>query len=97
MPPPIGRRRIEEFRRAFTGEIDSLAALYRDAAADMMDVLADAATLAGQRGRAVALLRQYQTILADLGDDFDCRQVVLIDLGRQRVDVDNLFRALCVP
>ena len=69
MPPPIGRRRIEEFRRAFTGEIDSLAALYRDAAADMMDVLADAATLAGQRGRAVALLRQYQTILADLGDE----------------------------
>ena len=69
MPPPIGRRRIEEFRRAFTGEINSLAALYRDAAADMMDVLADAATLAGQRGRAVALLRQYQVILADLGDE----------------------------
>jgi len=69
VPPPIGRRRIEEFRRAFTGEINSLAALYRDAAADMMDVLADAATLAGQRGRAVALLRQYQVILADLGDE----------------------------
>ena len=69
MPPPIGRRRVEEFRRAFTGEINSLAALYRDGAADMMDVLADAATLAGQRGRAVALLRQYQTILADLGDE----------------------------
>jgi hypothetical protein len=69
VPPPIGRRRVEEFRRAFTGEINSLAALYRDAAADMMDVLADAAALAGQRGRAVALLRQYQTVLADLGDE----------------------------
>jgi len=67
--PPIGRRSIEEFRRAFTGEIDSLAALYRDAAADMMDVLADAAALAGQRARAVAHLRQYQTILANLGDE----------------------------
>ena len=69
MPPPIGRRRVEEFRRAFTGEINSLAALYRDAAADMLDVLADAAALAGQRARAVAHLRQYQTILADLGDE----------------------------
>jgi hypothetical protein len=69
VPAPIGRRSIEEFRRAFTGEIDSLAALYRDAAADMMDVLADAAALAGQRGRAAALLRQYQVILADLGDE----------------------------
>ncbi len=69
MPPPIGRRRLEEFRRAFTGEINSLAALYRDAAADMMDVLADAAALAGQRGRAAALLRQYQVVLADLGDE----------------------------
>lgn len=69
MPSPIGRRQIEEFRQAFSGEIDSLAALYRDAAADMMDVLADAATLAGQRGRAAALLRQYQVILADLGDE----------------------------
>jgi len=69
MPSPIGRRQIEEFRRAFTGEIDSLAALYRDAAADMLDVLADAAALAGQRGRAAALLRQYQVILADLGDE----------------------------
>jgi len=69
MPLPIGRRQIDEFRRAFSGEIDSLAALYRDAAADMMDVLADAAALAGQRGRAAALLRQYQVILADLGDE----------------------------
>jgi len=69
MPSPISRRQIEEFRRAFSGEIDSLAALYRDTAADMMDVLADAAALAGQRGRAAALLRQYQVILADLGDE----------------------------
>ncbi len=66
MPPLISRRQVEEFREAFTGEIDSLAALYRDAAADMLDVLTDAAALAGQRGQAAALLRQYQIILADL-------------------------------
>jgi len=69
MPPLIPRRQVKEFRRAFSSEVDSLAALYRDAAADMMEVLSDAAVLAGQRGRAVALLRQYQAILANLGDE----------------------------
>jgi len=69
MPPLIPRRQVEEFRRAFSSEVDSLAALYRDAVADMMEVLSDAAVLAGQRGRAVALLRQYQAILANLGDE----------------------------
>ena len=69
MPQPISRRRVEEFRRAFGSEVDSLAALYRNTAADMMDVLADAAAFAGQRARAAALLHQYQTVLADLNDE----------------------------
>ena len=69
MPQPISRRRVREFREAFSGEVDSLAALYRNAAADMMDVINDAAAFAGQRARAVALLHQYQTILADLNDE----------------------------
>ncbi len=69
MPQPISRQRVREFREAFSGEVDSLAALYRNAAADMMDVINDAAAFAGQRARAVALLRQYQTILADLNDE----------------------------
>lgn len=42
MPQPISRHRVAEFRVAFGSEIDSLAALYRNAAADVMDVLADA-------------------------------------------------------
>ena len=69
MPQPISRQRVREFREAFSGEVDSLAALYRNAAADMMDVINDAAAFAGQRARAVALLHQYQTILADLNDE----------------------------
>jgi len=69
MPPPIGRRRIEEFRRAFAGEIDSLAALYRNAAAEMLHVLDDASATLFARQRAVAHLRQYQAVLADLRDE----------------------------
>jgi hypothetical protein len=69
VPQPISRQRVREFREAFSGEVDSLAALYRNAAADMMDVLTDAAAFAGQRARAAALIRQYQTILADLNDE----------------------------
>jgi len=69
VPQPISKRRIQEFRQAFGSEIDSLAALYRNAAAEMMEVLADAAAFAGQRARAAALLHQYQTTLADLNDE----------------------------
>lgn len=69
MPQPISRQRVREFREAFLGEVDSLAALYRNAAADMMDVINDAAAFAGQRARAAALLHQYQTILADLNEE----------------------------
>ena len=69
MPQPISRQRVREFREAFSGEVDSLAALYRNAAAEMLDVLADAAAFAGQRARVAALLHQYQTILADLNDE----------------------------
>jgi hypothetical protein len=69
MPPPIGRRRIEEFRRAFQGEINSLAALYRNSAADMLDVLGDATATLFARQRAIAHLRQYQTMLATLHDE----------------------------
>ena len=42
MPPLISRRKVEEFRQAFTGEVDSLAALYRNASADMLEILGDA-------------------------------------------------------
>ena len=69
MPQPISRQRVREFREAFSGEVDSLAALYRNAAAEMMDVINDAAAFAGQRARAAALLHQYQTILTDLKDE----------------------------
>lgn len=69
MPPPIGRRRILEFQRAFVGEVDSLAALYRSAGAEMIAVLGDASANLFARQRAVAHLRQYQTVLAELGDE----------------------------
>ncbi len=69
MPQPISRQRVREFREALSGEVDSLAAIYRNAAADMMDIINDAAAFAGQRARAAALLHQYQTILADLNDE----------------------------
>jgi hypothetical protein len=48
---------------------DSLAALYRNAAADMLEVLADASANMLSRQRAVAHLRQYQVILANLRDE----------------------------
>jgi hypothetical protein len=69
VPQPISRRRVREFQQAFASEIDSLAALYRNAAAEMLDVLADAAALSGQRARAAALLHQYQVILANMDDE----------------------------
>ena len=69
MPPIIERHRVEEFRRAFEGEVESLAALYRNATADMLEVLADASANMLSRQRAVAHLRQYQVILANLRDE----------------------------
>jgi len=60
---------VEEFRRAFEGEVESLAALYRNAAADMLEVLADASANMLSRQRALAHLRQYQVILANLRDE----------------------------
>jgi hypothetical protein len=60
---------VQEFRRAFEGEVESLAALYRNAAADMLEVLADASANMLSRQRAVAHLRQYQVILANLCDE----------------------------
>ena len=69
MPPIIPRRRVEEFRRAFEGEIESLAALYRNAAADALEVLSDASSNMLSRQRALAHLRQYQVVLADLRDE----------------------------
>ncbi len=66
MPPLVTRPQVEEFRQAFGGEIDSLAALYRDAAGDMLEVLSDASAVMLSRQRALAHLRQYQVILADL-------------------------------
>ena len=69
MPPIIERRRVQEFRRAFEGEVESLAALYRNAAANMLEVLADASANMLSRQRAVAHLRQYQVILANLRDE----------------------------
>jgi len=60
---------VQEFRRAFEGEVESLAALYRNAAANMLEVLADASANMLSRQRAVAHLRQYQVILANLRDE----------------------------
>jgi len=60
---------VQEFRRAFEGEVESLAALYRNAAADMLEVLADASTNMLSRQRALAHLRQYQVVLANLRDE----------------------------
>jgi hypothetical protein len=69
VPPIIARRQVQEFRRAFEGEVDSLAALYRNAAADMLEVLADASANMLSRQRALAHLRQHQVILANLRDE----------------------------
>ncbi len=69
MRAALDPRRAEEFRQAFRGEIASLRDLYRQAASDMMQVLADAAATPLTRARAIAHLRQYQTILANLGDE----------------------------
>jgi len=67
--PIIARRQVQEFRRAFEGEVESLVALYRNAAADMLEVLADASANMLSRQRALAHLRQYQVILANLRDE----------------------------
>jgi len=69
VPQPISRQRVREFREAFSGEVDSLVALYRNAAADMLEVLADASANMLSRQRALAHLRQYQVILANLRDE----------------------------
>jgi len=69
VPAIIERRRVQEFRRAFEGEVNSLAVLYRNAAADMLEVLADASANMLSRQRALAHLRQYQVILANLRDE----------------------------
>jgi hypothetical protein len=69
VPPIIARRQVQEFRRAFESEVDSLLALYRNAAADMLEVLADASANMLSRQRALAHLRQYQVILANLRDE----------------------------
>jgi hypothetical protein len=69
MPALISKRRVDEFRRAFDREINSLAALYRNAAADALDVLSQAAATVASRQRALALLRQYQYVLAGLNDE----------------------------
>lgn len=69
MPPLLSRRRVTEFQQAFSGEIDSLTALYRNAAGEMLEILADATSFSGQRVRAAALLRQYQIVLANLQDE----------------------------
>ncbi len=69
MRAALDPRRAEEFRRAFEGEIASLADLYRQAAADMMQVLSRASAPPLSRARAIAHLRQYQRILATLQDE----------------------------
>ena len=67
--PVISRRRVKEFREAFTGEIDSLVAVYRRAAAESLEILSNAAESLFQRRRAKALLRQYHEVLAELRDE----------------------------
>ena len=68
--PVISKRKIEEFRAAFTGgEIDTLVAVYRRAAAEALTILSDAAETLGSRRRAQALLRQYHQVLSELHDE----------------------------
>jgi hypothetical protein len=69
MPKLISASRAQEFRRAFDGQIGDLAALYRNAAADALDVLTRAASTVASRQRALALLRQYETMLAEMNDE----------------------------
>ena len=65
----VNRRQVEDFRQAFDGEIDSLVGVYRKAACDILDLLSREATSLAQRRRGIALLRQYEAILADLHDE----------------------------
>jgi hypothetical protein len=68
--PIISKRKVEEFRASFTGgEIDSLVAVYRKAAAEALRILADAAETLGSRQRAKALLQQYHEVLSELHDE----------------------------
>jgi len=69
MPTLIARRKVLEFQRVFDGPLDSLAALYRRAMADALDILGNAAASLAQRRRALAQLRQYNLILTDLRDE----------------------------
>lgn len=68
-PPLIPSRRVREFQTAFAGEIDTLAGLYRDAAASALEVLSDASASLFARRHAIAHLRQYHEILAELHDE----------------------------
>jgi hypothetical protein len=99
MPAVISRRRVREFQMAFAGEINSLAALYRDAAAEMIEVLSQAATTPFTQQWAIAHLRQYQIILANLHDEAAAWMVFHIpqayDMGIEFADegIRNLRRA----
>jgi len=70
MPVAIPVERAQAFAAAFTPDaIDSLVAIYRQAAADVLQILARASSTAAQRIRARALLIQYHEILAGLDDE----------------------------
>jgi hypothetical protein len=69
MPRYVTRRQVAQFRAAFGGEIDSLVAIYRRAAAEALDILSQAAATLASRQRAMALLRQYEEVLVRLGDE----------------------------
>jgi len=69
MPALIGRRKVDDFRRAFGGPLDSLAAVYRRGMADAMEVLSNAASTLAQRRYALSHLRQYNVVLSNLRDE----------------------------
>jgi hypothetical protein len=69
MKGALNPERVKAFTDAFDGPLDSLAALYRKAAADALRILTDASSTLAARQRAKALLRQYQVILANLRDE----------------------------
>jgi hypothetical protein len=69
MPRLISRAKVEEFRRAFEGPLNSLAAVYRKGMADALEVLSSASATLAQRRYALAHLRQYNVVLSNLGDE----------------------------
>ena len=68
MIPRVTAQLLAEYRARFVGELDSLTAIYRQAAARQLAVLANAASSVAARRQARALLAEHHEILNDLND-----------------------------